>query len=162
MSTPNDDPGLTGDRQARAEPSGADEVSRETLMRYLDGELSPEERQRVDAALARSTELERELALYRSLHEDLSSIRLAGPDTRRSIWASVNRRLARPMGWVLLTVGVLAWVSHATWVYFSSAAPSFEKLATSAVGIGMLLLFATVIHDRYREWHTDPYNDIER
>lgn len=162
MSGMHEDPGLTGDREARAEPSGAAEVSRETLMRYMDGELAPDERRRVEAALARSTELERELALFRSIHEDLTGLPLAGPDPRRSIWGAVNRRLARPMGWIFLTVGVLAWFSHVTWVYFTSPAPSWEKLATSAVGIGVLLLFATVIHDRYREWLTDPYNDIER
>ncbi|TVP56821.1 MAG: hypothetical protein EA351_07280 [Gemmatimonadales bacterium] len=162
MTGTHEDPGLTGDREARAEPAGMSGVSRETLMRYIDGELSPAERAEVDAVLARSTELERELALYRSLHEDLSGIQLPGPDPRRSIWGAVNRRLARPMGWIFLTVGVLAWFSHVTFVYFTSPAPSWEKLATSAVGIGVLLLFATVIHDRYREWLNDPYNDIER
>lgn len=162
MSRTNDDPGLTGDRQARNEHTAEHEVSHETLMRYLDGELPPEERARVDAALARSTELERELALFRSMHEDMAGIQLQGPDPRRSIWRAVNRRLARPMGWIFLVVGVLAWFSHVTWVYFSSPAPSWEKLATSAVGIGVLLLFASVIHDRYREWLNDPYNDIER
>lgn len=162
MSGTNEDPGLTGDRNARGEPSGAEEVTRETLMRYLDGELNPEERRRVDAALARSTELERELALYRAIHEDLSGIRLGKPDPRRSIWHSVNRKLSRPMGWILLTVGVLAWFTHVVYLYYASPAAGWEKLATSAIGIGVLLLFATVVHDRYREWLTDPYNDVER
>jgi len=162
MSGGGEDPGLTGDREARADPSGAAEVNRETLMRYLDGELSPEERRRVDSALARSTELERELALFRSIHEDFQGIRLGRPDPRRSIWRAVHRRLSRPMGWIFLTVGVLAWFSHAVWVYLTSPAAGWEKLATSAIGIGILLLFASVIHDRYREWLTDPYNDVER
>jgi len=160
--TSSEDGGLTGDRTARAEPSGQAEIGPEMLMRYLDGELGPEERRRVDRALERSTELERELALFRGIHEDLAEMPLPRPDPRRSIWGAVNRRLARPMGWVFLTIGALAWFGHVGWVYLTSAAPSWEKLATSAIGIGILLLFATVIHDRYREWLTDPYNDIER
>jgi hypothetical protein len=37
-----------------------------------------------------------------------------------------------------------------------------EKILTSAVVIGVLLLLATVIHDRYREYLTDPYRHLER
>ena len=36
-------------------------MSHEGLMRYLDGEAAPEERARIDAALADSTELRRDL-----------------------------------------------------------------------------------------------------
>ena len=42
-------------------------VSRENLMRYLDGEAAPEERARIDAAVASSTELQRDLVLFRSM-----------------------------------------------------------------------------------------------
>ena len=34
--------------------------------------------------------------------------------------------------------------------------------ATGAVAIGMLALLASVIWERYREWLTDPYRDIQR
>jgi len=145
--------------------SGSDsptDVDRETLMRYVDGELTPDERRRVDDALAGSTELQRELAIFRSLHEDLSGIRLQEGDQRRSVWDRVHRRLSRPFGWILLVIGALAWVAHVSWVYMTSPHPAWEKGATSAIVIGVLLLLASVIHDRYREWQTDPYRDIQR
>ena len=44
-----------------------DRISSDDLMRYLDGELSPDERARVDAQLQRSTELQREVAIFRAL-----------------------------------------------------------------------------------------------
>lgn len=144
-----------------AGPEGV--ISRETLMRFLDGELPPEERRRVEAELQRSTELQRELAVYRMFHEDLAEMRLSpGPGTRPSVWASVRRRLGRPLGWVLLSGGVAAWAVHVVWVYLTSPAPSWEKAATSAVVIGILILFASVIVERYQEWQTDPYKDVER
>ena len=138
------------------------EPDRETLMRYVDGELTPEERHRVDAALAGSTELQRELAIFRSLHEDLSGMRLKEGDQRRSVWDRVHRRLSRPIGWIFVIIGFLIWLAHVSWVYMTSPNPGWEKAATSAMVIGVLLLFASVIHDRYREWHTDPYRDIQR
>lgn len=137
-------------------------VSNEMLMRYLDGELPPEERRRMDESLAASTELQRELALFRAMHEDLSGIRLRGQNVNRSVWTRVNSRLTRPMGWLFFNVGIAIWVIYGTWIYFSSAVPTWEKLTTAAVVIGILLLFASVIHDRYREWLTDPYRDVQR
>lgn len=138
------------------------DVPHETLMRYLDGELPPEERKKVDAALAASTELRRELALYHTLHEDLSGISFDRRQLRDSIWSRVNRRLARPIGWMLFGAGALAWAVHVVYVYFTSTVSSLEKVATSAVVIGVLTLLATVIHDRYREYLTDPYRHVER
>ncbi len=141
---------------------GSDVVAPDLLMRYLDGELSPDQRRSVESALSNSTELQRELSLYRAMHEDLSGIRLRGQALNRSVWARVNTRLTRPMGWLLLNVGIAIWVVYGVWVYFSSAVPTWEKLTTAAVVIGILLLFASVIHDRYREWLTDPYRDVQR
>ena len=138
-------------------------VSREDLMRDLDGELPPDERREVEAKLGSSTELQRDLALYRTLHEDLAGIRIRQePTARRSVWGAVNRRLTRPVGWILIVVGALVWLSHAGFVFVTAPTPTWEKLATSAVVIGVLLLFATVIHERWQELATDPYRDVER
>lgn len=140
----------------------AGEVSHETLMRYLDGELPPDERRRVDAALATSTELQRELAIFRRLHEDMAGLTFDRRQLRDSIWTRVNRRLARPIGWLLLAAGVFGWAVHLVYDYFTSSVPSWEKAATSGVVIGVLLLLASVIHERYREFLTDPYRHVER
>jgi anti-sigma factor RsiW len=143
-------------------PGTQAEISRETMMRYLDGELAPEERREFEVRLEASTELQRELALYRTLHEDLSGIRIRGNGPNRSVWTSVHRRLTRPVGWILIVLGVLAWLSHAGYVFMTAPTPTWEKLATSAVVIGVLLLFASVIHERWQELATDPYRYVER
>jgi anti-sigma factor RsiW len=152
--------GTNGEEKAM----GSHDPIRETLMRYLDGELAPDERRQVEEELKRSTELQRELAIYRSLQEDFSQMSFRPPPGSRSpsVWMAVNRRLTRPVGWILMATGILAWVAHVVYVYVTSPAPSWEKAATSAIVIGILLLFATVIHDRVREMRTDPYRDVER
>lgn len=156
---------MTNEPPAGDEPDdrmSEDEVSQETLMRYLDGELPPEERRRVESAMEGSTELRRELAVYRTLHEDLATIAFESPALRGSVWDGVHKRLTKPIGWLLFATGLSAWLLHAIYVFLMSDSPSWEKLATSAVVIGILLLFASVIHDRYRELLTDPYRRVER
>ena len=137
-------------------------VGEETLMKYLDGELSPEERRKVDVALSHSTELRREMAIFEALRNDLRDLSFDRRVLRDSIWGRVNQRLTRPMGWALALSGLLAWVAYLVYEYLTSAVPSWQKMATSAVVIGVLLLFASVIYERYREFLTDPYRNVER
>jgi hypothetical protein len=130
-------------------------------MRYLDSEVGPEERSRIERSVESSTELRRELAVYRAMKNDLQTLKLNG-GSNGSIWNAVNRNLARPLGWVLLIVGSLVWAAYGVYLYLNSEAFLLEKLATSGVGIGILLLLASVIWERYRVWLTDPYKDIQR
>jgi anti-sigma factor RsiW len=137
-------------------------IDHSDLMRYLDGELTPEERERIEEQMERSTELQRELAVYQAMKSDLQNLTFAPVPVGTSVWSQVNRRLARPLGWVFLTVGVVAWTGYAAYLFVTSSAAVVEKLATSAVGIGIILLLATVIFERYQESLTDPYRDVHR
>jgi anti-sigma factor RsiW len=55
-------------------------------MRYLDGELSPDERARIDAALAQSTELQREIAIFRALKADVQELSFHPGAYHTSVW----------------------------------------------------------------------------
>lgn len=132
------------------------------LMRFLDGEVSPEERSRIEAALAGSTELQREFALFRSMKNDLLDIQFEPELRRAAIWERVNRHLTRPIGWILLVVGGVVWTGYAGYLFLTSPADLIEKLATGAMVIGILLLLVSVIWEQYHSWLTDPYRDIQR
>ena len=54
------------------------------------------------------------------------------------------------------------WAAYGLYVYLTSPVFILERMATSAIVIGVLLLFSSVIWERYREWLTDPYRDIQR
>lgn len=140
----------------------AERVSSEDLMRYLDNELAPEERARVDAVLATSTELQREVAIYRALKADFQELSFHPATYRRSVWDHVNARVTRPIGWILLVAGAAAWLTYGTYIFATSPVDPWEKLMTGAVAIGILILLASVIWERYREWDKDPYRDVHR
>ncbi len=136
-------------------------VSHEDLMRYLDGELSPDERARVDERISASTELQRDLAVFGKMKEDLRAMSFAGSENQ-SVWDLVNRRLARPVGWVLIVSGSLVCTVYGIYLYLISAAYLLEKVASAAIVIGVLMLLGSVIYERYRDWLTDPYRDLQR
>jgi len=137
-------------------------ISSDDLMRYLDGEMPPEERARVDEELARSTELQREVAMFRALKADFQELSFHPAEYRESVWDKVNDRVTRPIGWILVAVGATVWMSYGAYVFATSPSDPWEKLATGAIAIGILMLFASVIWDRYREWQHDPYRDVQR
>lgn len=137
-------------------------ISPDDLMRYLDGEMPPAERARTEAELARSTELQRELALFESLKTDIQGLSFHPATYRTSVWDRVNARVNRPIGWIFLVAGVAIWLGYGSYVFATSSVSPWEKLGTAAVSIGILMLLASVIWDRLRELETDPYKDIYR
>jgi len=138
------------------------DLSREDLMRFLDGELPPEEHARAEAHIAGSTELSREVQLFRAVKSGFQDLSFRADTHHVSVWEQVNRRLTRPIGWVLVIVGAAIWTGYGAYVFTTSPGDPWEKLATGAVVIGMLILLASVIWERYREWLTDPYRDVYR
>ena len=140
----------------------SDRVTHEEMMRFLDGELQPEEYARVERLVASSSELRREVALFRAMKSDIQNLSFDPGNRRHSVWEQVNQRLTRPIGWLLVVVGVLAWMVYGTYLFATSSADPFEKLATGAIVIGVLLLLASVIWERFVEWHHDPYRDVHR
>ena len=138
------------------------QISHDELMRYLDGEASPEERSRIESAAAGSTELSRDLTVFRLMKEDLVSLQFDPGLRRVSVWDSVHRQLTRPVGWILLVIGTAIWLGYGGYLYAVSEAEPLEKMATGAIVIGIILLLVSVIWEQYRAWLTDPYKDIQR
>ena len=137
-------------------------ITHDDLMRFLDGELPPEEHARIQAAIADSTELAREVAIFRAVKGRFQEISFHPGTYHSSVWDAVNQHLTRPIGWILVIAGAAVWAAYGVYVFLVSPVEPWEKLATGAVVIGILALLASVIWERYREWLTDPYRDIQR
>lgn len=140
----------------------SEQITHDDLMRYLDGELPPEEQARVEGAVSASSELQRELAIFRAMKGDFQELSFHAATYHHSVWDQVASEVARPVGWVLVIAGAIALLFYGAYVFTTSPVDPWEKLAAGAVVIGMLVLLATVIWERYREWLTDPYKDVHR
>ena len=78
------------------------------------------------------------------------------------MWTAVQRRLTRPVGWLLLVTGFVLWSGYGAWVFATSPADPVEKLAIGALVVGFLVLLSSTILERLSEWKDDPYRDVER
>jgi anti-sigma factor RsiW len=133
-----------------------DPVNDQDLMRYLDGELAPDERARVEEALASSTELREQLDAFRSLRSGFHELTFPDASCDRSIWHRVAAHVAGRSGRGFFLAGVAVWLAYAVFVVVTGPRDAWERLGVAAVAIGILALFAAVIRDRYRSWSDDP------
>ena len=136
-------------------------VSHEDLMRFLDGEVAPEERVAIEDRLEASSELRREFAIFRSIKEDFRDLSFA-PHEGDSVWDRIRSRITLPVGWGMAIVGFVGWAAYGIWTFVNSPSAVLVKLTTGAVVIGILVLLAQVIWDRYREYGSDPYRNVHR
>jgi anti-sigma factor RsiW len=136
-------------------------ITHEELMRYLDGELPVERAAAVEAALTTDTELRREYEIFRRMKGDLNEMR-TDMRAQGTVWDSVNRRLTRPVGWILFLAGLAVWLAYAVYAFLTGPEAMWEKLTIGAVVIGVGMLFLSVVVDRLRDLKTDPYREIQR
>jgi len=159
MTPSHHEPGTTssgGDRQDCEE-------FLEDLARYVDGELQGADLERFESHLAGCTECLREVAVFRSLKGELQKMGMKKPEVPGgTVWGGVNKRIARPTGWIFMVVGIVMYLAYALYTFIQSPMDLFEKLATGFVVIGFVVLLASVGYERIRSYKTDPYKGVEK
>lgn len=134
------------------------EHPRARLSAYLDGELPPGEAAAVERHLRDCTECARELAIMNRLG---GAMRTMEPKRERSVWEGVHRRLTRPVGWILLGMGLALWAGLLASAWWTSEL-TLEWAAVTGIGTGLLLLLIGVAYEQYREWAETRYKDVTR
>ena len=136
----------------------------ELLSGYVDGELTQQERQRVDVHCADCEICKNDLLELKALRESIGRARLS--DSNHDVWREIMNdttvRTTRGIGWLLLTGGILIALGIGIVSFlFNSSTGLFEKLIVSAIYGGLALLFYSVLRQRLIERKTDKYKDVE-
>jgi len=142
-----------------------DEHVGELLSGYIDGELTQQERQRVQLHCENCVDCGRSLQEIRTLREKMGHSQLSG--LGRDVWRETMNdtavKTSYGIGWLLLLGGAL--LAGAVGMYELFTGPStltlVEKLIIGGLYGGMLLLFVSVLRQRLIERKTDKYKDVE-
>lgn len=134
-------------------------------MRYLDGEMSGDERIAFERHVSSCDECRggmREMAALERL-TGMLTIRDPMDDFWERYWKKIFRRLERKTGWILFIVGA---VMIAGWQLYRAVADfgriTFGKVALVVFAAGALILLVSVIRERVHQYRTDRYRDIIR
>ncbi|MGH7151510.1 MAG: zf-HC2 domain-containing protein [Planctomycetota bacterium] len=141
------------------------EQARIALMGLLDGELGPEEEGAVREHLRGCRACALEEAKYRNLAALAKGERLPEPtdaETAR-FWAGLYNRSERSVGWGLLLLGLALLAAYgATALAVAETIPLAVRLGLLATGVGLFLLFLSVLRLRLRTLPFDPYRNVVR
>jgi predicted anti-sigma-YlaC factor YlaD len=131
---------------------------------YLDGELTQQERQRVDVHLGDCVDCSGQMAELADLRKRLSGARLSlvGEDIWREKMDDMTVKVSRGIGWLLFLGGLLLVAGFGIWEFVIDTSMGLvTKLVVSAVYVGLGALFLSVLRQRLIERKTDKYKDVE-
>jgi hypothetical protein len=134
------------------------------LSGYIDGELTQQQRQRVEIHCGTCGDCERELNDLRALRRDVSNSRLSeyGEDVWRENMDDATVKITQGIGWLLFLGAVLICGGIGIYEFvLDSSMGKFQKVLIGAVYGGLALLFFSVLRQRLIERKSDKYKDVE-
>lgn len=136
----------------------------ERLSGYLDGELTQQDRQRVDLHLADCAECRGLLSELQALRERIGRSAIGGKSEHewRESMDDLGVTLSRGIGWVLLLAAAVIIVGTLVVLFLTDpGVPGGWKFIIGLFYTGLLILFVSVLRQRWIEHKTDRYKDVE-
>ena len=134
-------------------------------MKFLDREMTVEEQRVYEEHVGTCEVCASELKDLGRIVKLTDELRLRPPDTEfwNSYWKGLYRRTERGTGFLLLMIGVAAILAFAAWKAVTSPEfLTFKGLAIAAVVLGLVVVFLSVVRERYHESKNDPYKEVEQ
>lgn len=134
-------------------------------MRLLDGELRPEEKAAYEEHVKGCDDCARELKEIGRIVELTNDLKLKAPDEEfwARYWDSLLHRLERGAGFVLMVAGIVAVLVFV--IYHAVTSPeflTFKGLSIAAILLGLVVIFLSVVRERYHESKSDPYKEVKQ
>ena len=137
----------------------------EQLSGYIDDELTQQEKQRVWLHCETCVECGARLKELQTLRDKVGKATFSNLD--RDAWREsmddIAVKAARGIGWLLFIGGSLLAIGIVVYEFISNAVSLSlaEKLIICGLYGGMLLLFLSVLRQRFIERKSDKYKDVE-
>ena len=139
------------------------------LMGYLDGELSAEEKDRLEGHLKGCESCQEELSDFRKLIAITNEVGLLEPEDKlwEKYWGGIYNRIERGIGWILFGVAAIALLIYGGFrmveaIVTDPAISVLLKVGICVMIIGLAVLFVSVVRERLFFWSNDRYKDVRR
>ncbi len=134
-------------------------------MRLLDGELGAGEKEEYEDHVRGCEDCRRELREIGRIVELTNDLKLRAPDEEfwAGYWDSLFRRMERGTGFFLMIAGILAVSAFALFKAVTSPQfLTFQGIAVAIILLGVIVVFLSVVRERYYESKSDPYKGVEQ
>jgi anti-sigma factor RsiW len=134
-------------------------------MRYLDDEMSSNERIEFEEHCAQCDDCQQNLQSFRELQSLTRRIKMKDPTDEfwESYWKSIYHRIERKTAWILIIIGAVMLATSVSYQAIRSFGEvTIEKIALVVFIVGIILLLLSVIRERVHHYKADKYKDITR
>ncbi|UCD50865.1 MAG: zf-HC2 domain-containing protein [Phycisphaerales bacterium] len=142
---------------------------KDSMMAYLDNELSDEQLRAFEAHLASCPKCTEELEEFRKLKQITDDVELVEPENRlwQQYWGGVYNRIERGIGWVVFSVAGILLLIYGGFtaienVITDPGISALLKVGLLALLVGLAILFVSVVRERIFFWSKDRYKDVRR
>jgi predicted anti-sigma-YlaC factor YlaD len=132
---------------------------------YLDDELSPKDRNRLEEHISACEACAQVLAELTELKEELSMLSFEEPSDAEleRYWRSIYNRLERGVGWVLFSVGAILLLCYGAFKLIEEVVKDPSVAAVIKVGVvallfGTAILFVSLLRERLAVRRVDKYS----
>lgn len=136
---------------------------------YFDGELSDDQRGRVNDHVAQCADCRRELEAMKKFEEVMGKMKLKNPpkETWQRYWASVYNRLERRIGWILVSIGGMILFFFGGYkavegIINDPATPLLLKVGILAFLGGIVVLLVSLLREQLFVRKRERYKEIEK
>ena len=134
-------------------------------MQLLDGEMSAQDKAAYEEHVRDCETCRSELASLGRVVELTNELKLRTPDDEfwDGYWDSIYRRSERSAGFFLVITGIMAVLLYS----FIRAVTSpgfltYEGISITVILVGLVVIFLSVVRERYHESKNDPYKGVKR
>jgi hypothetical protein len=137
--------------------------------KYLDSDITAEEKSELENLLASDSELKKEFNEQVRIKGVLTKMKLKNPSVEiwDSYWQGVYNKLERGLAWILVSLGAIILISFGTYEAVSemlqdTSTPAAVKIGVTTLLVGGLILLFSVIREKLFTYKRDKYKEIQR
>ena len=134
-------------------------------MRLLDGEMSDADKAAYLQHVEQCEHCTAELKDLGRIVELTNELKLRPPDVEYwdNYWSGIYRRVERGTGFIVMMLGFVGILGFTLFkIVTSPNFLTFPGIAGSLVLLGLIILFLSVVRERYHERKTDPYREVQQ
>lgn len=147
----------------------AQERFQKLVMAAVDNELSQEQRAEFERFISTYPECQKEWQEYHKLKEVTQTMKLKSPSSEvwDNYWQRVYNRFERGIAWIIISIGCIILMTYGGFMAVESLLADSDLAGIVKVGIllaiaGFVILFVSVIREKFFTRKSDPYKEIQR
>lgn len=139
------------------------------LMAAVDDELGPGEREEFKRFISTFPTCKKEWRQYQKLKEVTRTMKLTSPPAEvwDNYWKNVYNRIERGIAWIFISISCVVLLTYGGFkavesILGDSDLAGIIKVAILLAIAGFMVLFVSVIREKFFTQKSDPYKEIQR